>query len=70
MFIVCNLCSWKYIPYLEISVYLFLFSYNVFLMAGLKAAFDEKTLFPRYILDFEAKMKVFHQQTLRDTTVC
>ena len=39
-------------------------------MAGLKAAFDEKTLFPRYILDFEAKMKVFHQQTLRDTTVC
>ena len=36
---------------------------------GLKAAFDEKTLFPKYILDFEAKMKQYHQTNLKEQQV-
>ncbi|KAL5019580.1 hypothetical protein ScPMuIL_002472 [Solemya velum] len=31
----------------------------------LKTAFDEKTLFPKYILDFETKMKQYHQVTIK-----
>lgn len=42
--------------------------YDVF-FSGLTAAYDEKWLFPKYILDFEAKMKLFHQQSLKDTQV-
>ena len=37
---------------------------------GLKTAFDEKTLFPRYILDYEAKMKSYHQVILKEQQVC
>ena len=29
----------------------------MFLFSALKAAFDEKNLFPKYILDYESKMR-------------
>nr|XP_006816071.1 PREDICTED: WD repeat-containing protein 49-like [Saccoglossus kowalevskii] len=34
----------------------------------LKATFDEKTLFPKYILEFEAKMKQTHKEELHGKT--
>ena len=36
---------------------------------GLKAAFDEKTLFPKFLLEYEQKMKQFHQQNLNPGVV-
>ena len=42
---------------------------DTLLLLGLKAAFDEKTLFPKYILDFEAKMKQYHQTNLKEQQV-
>ncbi|XP_064645218.1 WD repeat-containing protein 49-like isoform X2 [Lineus longissimus] len=39
-------------------------SYDKWSDSPLKAAFDEKSLFPKYILEFENKMKNFHSNTL------
>ncbi|KAK2183025.1 hypothetical protein NP493_327g03000 [Ridgeia piscesae] len=33
----------------------------------LNAAFDEKTLFPKYILDYEARMKHYHAKAISET---
>lgn len=38
-------------------------------VSGLKTAFDEKTLFPKYILDYEAKMKAYHKMAIEGTSV-
>jgi len=38
----------------------------MFYCIGLKTAFDEKSLFPKYILDFEAKMKQYHAKSLTE----
>ena len=39
------------------------------LISGLKAAFDEKTLFPSSMLQFEANMKAHHAKILENTQV-
>ena len=39
------------------------------ILSGLKAAFDEKTLFPKTMLDYEAKMKSYHSKALENTQV-
>lgn len=41
----------------------------MFNFAGLEAAFDEKSLFPAYILDFESNMKTYHQRLLKQAQV-
>ena len=33
-------------------------------MIALRSAFDEKSLFPKYILDYEARMKQEHKTAL------
>ncbi|XP_064596054.1 WD repeat-containing protein 49-like isoform X2 [Liolophura sinensis] len=38
------------------------------LAESLKSAFDEKSLFPRYLLEFETKMKSYHEATLNADT--
>ena len=38
------------------------------LFTALKAAFDEKTLFPKELLDFEAQIRIEHAQKLRQQT--
>jgi len=41
------------------------------MFAALNAAFDEKTLFPKYILDYEARMKHYHAKAISETpSVC
>ncbi|XP_074661966.1 cilia- and flagella-associated protein 337-like isoform X2 [Tubulanus polymorphus] len=42
-------------------------SFDKWLAGPLKAAFDEKSLFPKYILDFESKMKSYHQSAIQQT---
>ena len=41
----------------------------VLTFSALNTAFDEKSLFPRYILDYEIKMKQFHTKSLQETGV-
>jgi hypothetical protein len=35
---------------------------------ALNSAFDEKTLFPKYILDYEARMRQEHKKILENAT--
>ena len=46
-----------------------LFSFLI-LFSALATAFDEKSLFPGYILDFERKMKNYHAMMLNQNQVC
>ena len=39
-------------------------NYHVVYFPALRAAFDEKSLFPKYILDFETKMRQDYQNSL------
>lgn len=35
------------------------------LCSALKAAFDERSVFPKYLLDFEQKMKQYHAEATK-----